>query len=365
MYIKYAFKRMLGLSILVAILLQLFSIGAAAQLPVAVISAGNGSGAPGETDVTVTVSLQSIAGAEVSGANFYISYDTCRLALGDVTIGPVAVTAGKSLSWSQPTLGTARVIILPLPSAETLIADGVIANLLFDVLPTAPPGTSSLTLTNAAASHPSGSGVSTSVNHGSFTVSGPASTCTPTPTPTATATRTSTPTPTPTSTRTPTATTPSGSTNTPGPATSTPTRTLTPIASATRTPTPTGSFTTTPGGPEVVPSATASPSATPTPDTKGGLSLALEAAVQTTSTAIAGLEAAVAATSTALAGPTPTPQPAQQGPLGLPIWAWGAIALALLGLVAALVGGVVILRRRRRTEPAVAPNAREIWKRLR
>ena len=114
----------------------------------------------------------------------------------------------------------------------------------------------------------------------------------------------------------------------------------------------------------MVVSLTASPSASPTADTKGGLNLSLEAAVQATSTAIAGFEASIAATSTALAGPVPTPEPVQSGPPGFPIWVWGLIALVALGLVSALVGGAVILRRRRRTEPA-APNAREIWKRLR
>jgi hypothetical protein len=119
----------------------------------------------------------------------------------------------------------------------------------------------------------------------------------------------------------------------------------------------------TPSGPEVVFSPTASPSATPTPDTKGGVNLSLEAAAQATGTAIAGFEAAVAATSTALAGPAPTAQPTQSGPLGLPIWAWGGIALALLGLVAAIVGGGVILWRRRRALP-VAQGADEISQRL-
>jgi hypothetical protein len=40
------------------------------------------------------------------------------------------------------------------------------------------------------------------------------------------------------------------------------------------------------------------------------------------------------------------------------------LGLILFGLLAAIVGVGVIRRRRRRTEPA-APNAREIWKRLR
>jgi hypothetical protein len=86
--------------------------------------------------------------------------------------------------------------------------------------------------------------------------------------------------------------------------------------------------------------------------------------VQATSTAIAGLEAAIAATSTALAGPVPTAQPAEAGPLGFPIWAWGALALVLIGLVAALVVGAVILWRRRRPRP-VAPGTDEISQRLR
>jgi hypothetical protein len=112
-------------------------------------------------------------------------------------------------------------------------------------------------------------------------------------------------------------------------------------------------------------SPTASPSATGTEAAKGGLGLSLEGAVQATGTAIAEFEAAVAATSTAIAGPVPTPIPEQSGPFGFPIWVWGLIGLILLGLVAALVGGAVILRRRRRAEPEAAPNARDIWKRLR
>ena len=109
---------------------------------------------------------------------------------------------------------------------------------------------------------------------------------------------------------------------------------------------------------------TASPSATSTADAKGGLNLSLEAGVQATSTAIAVLEAAVAATSTALAGPAPTAQPVEPGPLGFPLWIWGLVALALLGVVGVILAASVIVRRRRRVDQ-VPPNAREIRKRLR
>ncbi len=355
-------KRPLLVAPLLAFGLSVLGVGAAAQAPLAVLTVASGSGDPGDSGIDVPVSLVSQGGAQVASLNFDLNFDGNRLDVASITKGTAA--ASKILDW-QEFPGYVRVIIY---GGLSVIPNGTLAIVTFDVLPAATPGTSGLTLTGVVVSDPGANQIANSVSNGEFDVIAP----TATPTPAATLTRTPTP----------TATTPSGPTstptrtNTPGPATSTPTRTPTrtptltptrtntPSGAITNTATPTGSLTQTPGGPEIVVSPTASPSATGTEGSKGGLGLSLEAAVQATGTAIAEFEAAVASTSTALAGPVPTPVPVQPGPFGFPIWVWGLIALVALGLVAAVVGGAMILRRRRRTVPA-APNARESWKRLR
>ena len=314
-------KKKLSSSLLLAIFLLTSVGGAAAGSPTAVISAGSGSGNPGDANISVPVSLNSQDGAQVAGLNFDLSFDDSRLNVSNVTSGSAASGAGKIMSWSQPSSSTLRVIIFGLN--QDAIPNGTVANVIFNVLVSAVSGASPLTLSNAAATDPGGSGIQVTLNNGTFTVLSPPATYTPTSAPTDTpmATYTSTPTSAPTDTPiatstytstiaptvspTPTVTPTIGSSPTGGPyATPTPTRTDTPSASATSASTPAGSITPTPNltaSPEGTASPTGGPPASPTPTLEEGSLKDLELAAMGTGTAVAELDAAVAATATALA----------------------------------------------------------------
>ncbi len=188
----------------------------------ATLAAGSGSGEPGDTAISIPVSLDSSQGTDVSGLNFDMAFDTSRLVLREVRDGPEAIDADKDVSSSTPSSGTVRVIVFGVN--QNSIGDGVVAFIVFDIKTTASPGTVSLPLSNASATSPDGSNVSLSTNSGSLTVESPP------------ATSTSTATPLPSSTPIPASPTP---TSTPRPSTtSTPSKTATPTAGSS-SPTPT------------------------------------------------------------------------------------------------------------------------------
>ncbi len=355
-------KTMIWLGPLLAVALLVLPAGVAAQTPMASLSVGSGSGLPGATGVSVPVSLSSQGGAQVAGLNLDLTFDSSRLAVGSVTIGSAASSAGKSLSWTQPAANRIRVIIVGFN--QDAIPDGTVAVVNFNVLGGAAPGTSSLTLSSTAASDPTGNPVPVNASNGSFEVLAPPATNTPTATATSTITPTDTATATlggPTNTNTPTRT-----------GTPTPTRTLTPTPGGptstagptkTRTPAPTqtpvGTSPTQAGVPTILPTGTPGSALTITPGSDGdpGAILTAEAAtaaaefelaVAGTATALAEFDAAVKATATALAGgnktPTPengriTPRPTSTGLLLV-----GAGALALIAIAAAFA--FILIRRR-------------------
>ena len=374
---------------------------ASAQTPTAAIDVGDGSGDPGDTGIRVAVSLASLDGAEVSGVNLDLSYDNSRLDLAGtcggtplpVELGPVASGAGKSIGCSEPSAGVIRVIIIGMAN-QTVIPDGVIAYVIFNILPAASPGDLDLTLSNVKATHPSGLGVQTSSANGVFTIlsptptNTPVSSATPTSTSTATPTRTPTGTPTRTPTRTPTATSGPSSTPTktpvPGAATATrtpsrtPTRTQTPVGGATATLTPTGgmtivrtpTLTPTSGSPSektdpnLAATATAAAFVILTQEAEDELANSLEGAIRSTATALAELEAAVAGTATALAPPAP---PAPPPTAFDPVLDWlrqrgDLLLLAGVGAAATIIAGALIFRVWRKRPQGADPA--EINKRL-
>lgn len=351
--------RTLTVRLLIAIcLLGAWTAPAQAQTPTAVISASNGSGLPGATGVDITVDLTNTNGSEVAGINFDLTFDSARISLASGSCSPggfavllnPTVDASKDVSCSSPSAGTLRVIIFGLNS--TLIADGNLVTVTFNVSGGASPGTFALGLTNVAVTDGSGQPVAHSENNGTFEV------LAPTPTPSNTPTATNTPIP-PTATNTsvpPTA----------GPS-ATPSRTHTPTKTNTVGPSPTASRTPT-LGPSSTPSRTPTASSTPTASATGTTSgtpgtaeaeatlqagtsepkgeATLEDPAAATGTAIAEFDAAVAQTATALAPPTPTQtQPEQLMAFvnsflpSMPAWALpaglGGLFLLLLLLLSA------------------------------
>ena len=337
---------------LIAVLLLASVSSAAAQTPLAVLTASNGSGDPGENGINVSVSLSSQGGAEVSIVNFDLNFDSNRLSVASITIGSAASNAGKAFIPSQPSPGVVRVIIWDPELDPEIIANGTLANVSFNVLGGAASGPSDLILTGVTVGDLDVQAVPHSVNNGTFTVIAsptdtpvpsntptPSNTLTPTITqvpPTPTYSATPGPSPTASLTPTPSNTSPPTATNTPGPsptASTNPSGTLTP--SATTTSTATGQATT-----------------TRTPTSEGaGEGLELKGAAAATGTALSEFEGAVAETSTALAeevAARPTDQIVATGPSsGLLQRSELIVAAGLLPLTIVLGGGAAYLIWRR------------------
>ena len=133
------------------------------------LSVGSGSGYPGDSGISIAVNLSSNpSGDVVAGLNLDLNYDSAALSLTDVTIGQAASSAGKSLSYSEPAAGMARIIIFGLN--QDTIADGVIADVSFDILASASSGDKALTLTNYSAIDPNVLSVSLTAVGGAITV---------------------------------------------------------------------------------------------------------------------------------------------------------------------------------------------------
>ncbi len=339
-------KRHLAAVLVPGSLLLPLTWSAAAQTPLAVLTASNGSGDPDENGINVPVSLSSEGGAEVSIVNFDLNFDPNRLSDASITIGSAASIAAKPFIPSQPSPGVVRVIIWDPELDPEIIANGTLANVSFNILGGASPGLSGLTLTDVTVGDLDAQAIPYSVNNGTFTVIAPP---TDTPVPTSTPTPSNTPIPpTPTNSATlgpsPTASlTPTASNTSP------PTATHTPGPSPTPSPTPKGTL-----APTATGSATPTKRATTTrtPVSEGaGEGLELEGAAAATGTALAEFEGAVAATSTALAeevAAQPTDQIVATGPSsGLLQRPEVFVTAGLLVLAIVLGGGAAYLIWRR------------------
>ena len=101
----------------------------------ATLSLGDSGGEPGDT-VSVPLSLYNVEGLEVSAVSVDIWYDTDYLEDPSATIGAAAAAAGKGLVFNLVTPGVFRVGVLS--DASSVIGDGVVANILFQVKATIP-----------------------------------------------------------------------------------------------------------------------------------------------------------------------------------------------------------------------------------
>src|SRR3990172_3929906 len=158
MKLRTAFAVALG------ILLLGIPYGSSAQTPNADLDVGDGSGLPGDTGISVAVSLASHDGALVSGANFDLGYDSSRLSVSGVNTGEAAAAANKDATSLVLSDNPLHVIVAGLNA--NVIGDGVIAYVIFDVLPGAASGTFDLTLSNVALTDPGGVGVASNPSNG-------------------------------------------------------------------------------------------------------------------------------------------------------------------------------------------------------
>ena len=348
--------------ILVLIFFLISAIGAEAETPHAALSVGSGSGRAGDTGISVPVTLASSDGAQVSGLNFELNFNTSSLSVSGATIGAAASSADKSLQATYPSAGKVRILIYGFN--QTAIPNGTLANIVFNVNANASPGNSLLSLSDAAASDPGGASVLLNLSNGSFTViADPTSTPVPpssdTPTPTNTQYPTNTFEPpissTATNTHTPTATLAAA-----GDATQTATNTSSDsvYSSPTQTPTLISTSEITPDSTpilEMILTATIEADVSSSSDEAVSKEVAqsIKTSIMATVTALAGLDAQAAATGTALAvaagdanGPSGDSLVAGGFSLSNPVM-WLAIfgvGASVLALV--LLGARAVLKRR-------------------
>jgi|Deesub1362A_J573_1020465.scaffolds.fasta_scaffold01553_6 hypothetical protein len=110
------------------------------------------SGYPASLDLRVPITLVTGPGSAVSAINFDLTYDPAILTFKAIEAGPSAIQADKTLASSQPATGVVRAVIYGLN--QHAIADGVLAEAVFDVRIGAPVGSTPLGLENVTAADP-------------------------------------------------------------------------------------------------------------------------------------------------------------------------------------------------------------------
>jgi hypothetical protein len=299
-------------ALILGLMLLLAPATALAQSSGATLAAGSGSGSPGDAGISVSVSISSGSGVDVAGINFDLNYSSSSLEVANVSIGSAASGAGKLMSWSTPSTGKVRVIVFGLN--QDSIPNGTIASISFNVKSSASAGTTSLDISNQAATDPQGTSVPLAASDGSFTVLAPPATAVPTNTAAPTATNTSAnatnePQPTHTATALP-SNTPQPKTGPSATATSQP-PTRTPYPSSTHPSSSTATPTTSSNAPTATPTGTLFPQATVVGQTPtmqpGGSATSNPEEAAATDDGSAELDQAVFATSTALAIGAPSP----------------------------------------------------------
>ena len=124
------------------------------NLKAATLSVGSNSGAPDDKNITIPINLTSSPGEKVCGLNFDLNFDTSRMFFKEVTLNQVAMDADKSLSYSQPSSNTIRVVVIGLN--QNVIGDGTVLNFTFDVLNNVSGGKAKLNIMDPSISDPKG-----------------------------------------------------------------------------------------------------------------------------------------------------------------------------------------------------------------
>jgi len=101
---------------------------------------------------TIGVLLSPEPGQEVASLQFDVSYDTGDLTLSDVTVGAAAQDAEKQLIYSVTAPGNIRVVVYGMNL--NVMAEGTIANLVFEAADPLNPDTTSLGLAQTVVSDP-------------------------------------------------------------------------------------------------------------------------------------------------------------------------------------------------------------------
>ena len=134
----------------------------------ATLTIGSSSGSPDTKNISIPMNLSSASGERVCGFNFDLNYDASKLSFKDVTLGSAATEVGKSLSYSQPSSNTVRIVVIGLN--QNVIGNGEVLTFTFNVLNNAPVGKAELTITKPSISDPNGKSLAVNVGSGEINV---------------------------------------------------------------------------------------------------------------------------------------------------------------------------------------------------
>jgi len=141
----------------------------AATASAATLTAGQGEAAPGAKDIVIPVTLSSEKGEDVSSLNLDLDFDSAKFSFKQIAIGQAALSAGKDISLSTLAAGKLRMVITALN--KNVIADGVVANISFDIAKEAVSGDSVLTISKAIAADKDARKVGLATSDGKITIS--------------------------------------------------------------------------------------------------------------------------------------------------------------------------------------------------
>ncbi len=134
----------------------------------ATMTVGQSDGHPGETAVSVPLTLNSSPGDIVAALQTDAKYDPNALTVTSISSGPSATAANKTVSFSTQTPGIVRLIVAGLN--QNAISDGVVAIMVFDIAQGASTGVQTIQLAGALAADPTGSAVPIETTPGSITI---------------------------------------------------------------------------------------------------------------------------------------------------------------------------------------------------
>lgn len=132
------------------------------------LTVGQSSARPGETAVTVPLTLMVSSGDTVAALQADVEFEPDALSLSRISAGPSATAANKNVSFSVQYPGSVRLIIAGLN--QTAILDGVVADMVFDVNQSTIAGVQAILLDEVLAADPTGVSVSVNAVSGGITV---------------------------------------------------------------------------------------------------------------------------------------------------------------------------------------------------
>jgi hypothetical protein len=139
-------------------------------LKAATLTVGSNSGAPGDLNISIPVSLTSDPGDDVDAFSLDLNFDALRLMFNGVTPGASTIAASKLIAYSMPSNNKLRLIVYGFN--HNIINSGTVLNFSFNIRATAPSGTAAITITNEILVDIDKNTVSSTIVNGNILVQG-------------------------------------------------------------------------------------------------------------------------------------------------------------------------------------------------